>query len=611
MPKNNLAKKNSQKSPKNSQKNQLPTWDLSDLYQSIDDKKITNDLKIIEKDCANFYDNFHNKIANISAKKLFMAILQYQEICEKIGKISSYIYLVYSSDLSNQKILNFYQNISEKLSVFENKLIFFTLEINDIDEIKYKKLITDKDLKTFYPFLRDIRFFKKHQLSKELESFALDKNITSRNAFVRLFDETINNLKFSYRGKILNSQNIFDLMSNGDDLIRKDAGLAIAKTFKDNAKIFAFITNILAKDKSIDDNYRGFAKPISSRNLNNFIEDEVVDLLVKKVQENYVDISHRYYKIKAKILGKKFLNFYDRNAPLNSKDNSKISWQEAKNLVLEAYQDFNPKMRVIAEQFFDKNWIDAQVRDGKDSGAYSHSCVPSVHPFILMNFQGKVRDVMTLAHELGHGIHQFLARKQGYLMAQTPLTLAETASVFGEQLTFQKILANEKNIHHKKFIIANKIEDMINTVIRQIAFLNFEQKVHFERKNGEIPLEKICDFWLEVQKLSLGEQKSSGAFKFHDDYKYFWCYIPHFIHSPFYVYSYAFGDCLVNSLYGVYQSKKIKNFDDKYISMLELGGSQHHKEMLAPFGLAIDSPEFWESGLTVIKNYIDQLEEML
>jgi len=583
-----------------------PKWDLSDFYNSINDKKITLDLQKIANECEIFSKEYQAKITKINAKNLYVAIKKYEEISEKIGKIATYAYLVYASDLSNQNNIAFYQNISEKLSVFENQLVFFTLEINQIDNKNFQKLLQDNQLKIFQPFLRDIRIFKDYQLSQELEKFSLDKNITSRSAFIRLFDETINNLKFAYRGKILNSQAIFDLMSNRDEKVRKDAGLAIAKTFKDNIKIFAFITNILAKDKAIDDQYRGFEKPISARNLSNFVADEIVETLIKTVRKNYSDISHRYYKIKAKLLGKKYLNFYDRNAPLNSHDDKKISWHDAKNIVLEAYQEFDPQMAKIAQQFFDKNWIDAKVRDGKDSGAFSHPSVPSLHPYILMNFQGKIRDVMTLAHELGHGVHQYLARKQGYLMAQTPLTLAETASVFGEQLTFQKILKNEKNPAQKKFIIANKIEDMINTVVRQIAFLEFETKIHDARKNGEIPLEKINQFWLEVQKDSLG-----SAFKFSEDYQYFWCYIPHFIHSPFYVYSYAFGDCLVNSLYGIYQSNKVKNFTEKYLKMLELGGAQHHQQMLEPFGIRIDKTEFWQAGLDVIKNYIDQLEEMV
>jgi oligoendopeptidase F len=581
-----------------------PEWDLSDFYSSISDKKIAQDLKNIADLVAKFKKNFAGKVAKLAAPKLAEAIKNYEEIAEKMGKLGSYSYLIYASDLSNQKHISFHQNISEKLSEFESQLVFFTLELNKISDAALKKLLQNAAVKKYAPFIRDIRAFKKYELSEELEKFSLEKNITGAGAFVRLFDETVNNLKFSFDKKILNSQEIFNLMSSPNGEVRKKAGKAIGKTLGDNAKTFAFITNILAKDKSISDNWRGFKAPISSRNLSNFVEDEVVELLIGQVKKNYAAISHRYYQIKAKFLGMKKMDYWDRNAPLGSADDKKISWDEAQNLVLSAYQEFSPEMAKIGKIFFDKNWIDARVRTGKDSGAFSHSTVPSVHPYILMNYQGKVRDVMTLAHELGHGVHQYLARQQGALMAGTPLTLAETASVFGEQLTFQKILKNEKDAAKKKLIIMNKIEDMINTVVRQIAFLEFEKKIHDERKKGEIPLEKICEFWMEVQKDSLG-----SAFKFDDEYKFFWSYIPHFIHSPFYVYAYAFGDCLVNSLYGVYKSGKVKNFEAKYLEMLAAGGTKHHKEMLEPFGLSIRDAKFWQSGLDVIISYIDQVSD--
>lgn len=587
-----------------SKKNNIPNWDLSDFYSSIKDKKISADLKKIESDTKNFCKKFSGKIVKLSANQLFEAITQYQNICEKIGKISSYSYLIYASDLSNQANISFHQNTSEALNKSESQLIFFTLELNKIDDKKLAILLKNSQLKKFQPFIRDTRAFKKHELSQDLEKLSLEKNITGRNAFVRLFDETVNNLKFSYRGKVLNSQEIFDLMSNNDEKIRKDAAKAIGKTFEENSKIFAFITNTLAKDKAVEDSWRGFERPISARNLSNFIEDEVVDILTKKVKENYAKISHRYYKIKAKILGKKSLNYWDRNAPLSLAENKKIDWEDAKNLVLSAYEEFSPEMKKIGKIFFDKNWIDAKPKTGKDSGAFSHSTVPSVHPYILMNYQGKTRDVMTLAHELGHGVHQYLARAQGCLMAGTPLTLAETASVFGEQLTFQKILKNEKDSKKKKLIIAAKVEDMINTVVRQIAFLEFERKVHDARKKGEVPLAQLCQFWMEIQKESLGP-----IFKFDEEYKFFWSYIPHFIHSPFYVYAYAFGDCLVNSLYGVYKSGKVKNFEEKYLDMLKSGGTKHHKEMLEPFNLSVRDQKFWQAGLDVIIDYIDQLEK--
>jgi oligoendopeptidase F len=586
-------------------KNTPPSWNLSDFYASITDKKIASDIKKIASETKKFVADFAGKLNKISAPQLFLAIKKYEEISEKIGKISSYAQLLYASDLSNQDNIAFSQNTSEELSKFESQLIFFTLELNEIDDKKIALLFKNSDLKKYQPFIRDLRFFKKYQLSKELEKFGLEKNITGRAAFVRLFDETVNNLKFSYQEKSLNSQEIFDLLSNSDEEIRKNAAKAIGKTFEENSKLFAFITNILAKDKAVDDEWRGFASPIAARNLSNFVEDEVVEVLVEKVKKNYVQISHRYYKIKAKMLGKKVLNYWDRNAPLSEFENKKISWENAKNLVLEAYEEFSPSLKKIGEQFFSKNWIDAKVKSGKDSGAFSHPTVPLIHPYILMNYQGKIRDVMTLAHELGHGVHQCLASKQGYFMSSTPLTLAETASVFGEQLTFQKILKNEKNAAKKKLIIASKIEDMINTVIRQIAFLEFEKKVHEARKSGEIPLEKICEFWMEIQKESLGE-----AFKFDAEYRFFWMYIPHFIHSPFYVYAYAFGDCLVNSLYGIYKSGKVKNFEEKYLELLKSGGTKHHKEMLEPFGLSVSDPNFWQAGLDIIIGYINQLEAM-
>jgi oligoendopeptidase F len=511
--------------------------------------------------------------------------------------------LVYASDLSNQENLAFFQNISERISKYEAKLVFFTIAINKIEEAHLTSILQDKNLQKFLPFIKSVRLFKNHQLNEESEKILIDKAVTSSASWIRFFDENVNNLKFKFGKKILNSQEIFDLMANKNGNIRKNAAKAISITFADNIKNFAFITNILAKDKSIEDDLRGFANPISSRNLANDVEDEIVDIMVNKVRDNYSKISHRYYQIKAKILKKQQLNYWDRNAPLPSQDSQRISFQEAKNMVLDSYEEFHPKMRMIGEKFFANNWIDAKVRSGKDSGAFSHPAVPSVHPYILMNYQGKVRDVMTLAHELGHGIHQILASQQGYLMSHTPLTLAETASVFGEQLTFQSILRKQKKPLIIRNIIASKVEDMINTVIRQIAFLQFEHKVHNHRKNGEIAIEDLNKFWLEVQKESLGD-----VFIDNQDYRFFWCYIPHFIHSPFYVYAYAFGDCLVNSLYAIYQTRKIGNFADKYLEMLSMGGTKHHKELLSPFGIDISKAEFWQFGLDVISSMIDQIE---
>ncbi|MFT7087136.1 MAG: oligoendopeptidase F [Rickettsiales bacterium] len=586
----------------------LPNWDLTDFYDGITDKKITTDFTNSAKLAEEFKIEYQGKLAEISADDFAQAIKEYEGISEILGKISSFSFLNYTTNLNNQKYTAFYQDCSEKINNIFSNLVFFELEINAIDDGKLENLINqNKYLQKYQPYLRDVRVFKKYQLSEDLEKLLLEKSATGASAWSRLFDETIDNLEFPFDGEKLNSSKIFDLMSNPDEKIRRKAAKTIGETLKSNSKLLAYITNILAKDKDISDKWRGFKSPISSRNLSNFIEDEVVDSLIETVKKNYPTISHRYYKIKAKILGMEKMHYSDRNAPILEAENQVISWADAKEIVSTAYNSFSPKLSAIGQKFFDNNWIDVPARDGKNSGAFAHPTIPSVHPYLMLNYQGKIRDVMTLAHELGHGIHQVLAGSQGNLMAGTPLTLAETASVFGEQLTFQEILKREKDPQKRKLIIAGKVEDMINTVVRQIAFLDFERKVHNARKKGEISLDQLNEFWMEVQKESLGD-----IFTFDDEYKYYWSYIPHFIHSPFYVYSYAFGDCLVNSLYGVYKNAKENNFEDfeeKYLNMLKAGGTLHHKELLAPFGLDASKADFWQKGLDVIISYIDELEK--
>ncbi len=581
----------------------LPKWDLTDFYQNIDDKNIELDFKNLEKKVKKFSNDYKGKITKLSGEDLYRTILENEEIAEKFGKISSFSYLNYAANMLDQKNTAFYQDSSEKIRKISKDLVFFELEINEIKEDDLQKLYnSSENLKKYQPFLRDVRVFKKHQLNEDLEKILLEKRSTSSSAWSRLFDETINNIRFSYDKKELNASEIFNLLSSKESATRKKASKIIGETLGKNIRLLSFITNILAKDKDIDDNLRNFAKPISSKNLNNFIEDKIVDNLISVVKKNYPNISHRYYKIKAKLLGLEKMHYSDRNAPL-SMDENLTSWEDAKKIVLDAYNNFSPELAKIGQKFFDNEWIDVGARDGKDSGAFAHPTVPSVHPYLLLNYQGKIRDVMTLAHELGHGVHQILSSKQGYFMSGTPLTLAETASVFGEQLTFQEILKRETDPKRKKIIIASKVEDMINTVVRQIAFLEFERKVHDERKKGEISTEKLCQFWMETQKESLGD-----AFVFDDEYKYYWSYIPHFIHSPFYVYSYAFGDCLVNSLYSCYKNG-LENFEEKYLEMLKSGGTLHHKELLSPFGLDASKPEFWQQGLDIISNYIDQIED--
>ena len=585
--------------------NSLPIWNLGDLYSSISSKNINIDLNYIKNSSNSFAKKYEGKIVKLTSQKLYKAILTLEKIDEKMDKILSYAHLLVAEDADHEKNKIFFQQMQEKITSYSSLLIFFTLELNQIDENKLNILLKDIDLIQFKTWIKNRRTFKPHQLDKKLEKLLQDKSITSSSAWIRLFDETIAGLRFPFKNKNLTSAEILNYLSDSKPDIRKKAAKSVGAILGQNVQIFSTITNTLAKDKSINDSWRKLPNPVSARNLSNVVEDEVVDALSNTVKSSYKRLSHRYYKLKANWFGKKSLKYWDRNAPLPFQSKKTYSWDHAKQVVIEAYFDFNPSIGKIVQKFFDKSWIHATVQKGKSPGAFSASTVPSVHPYILVNFQGKSRDVATLAHELGHGVHQFLAaKKQGHFNSSTPLTLAETASVFGEMLTFKSILNNEKNPKEKKALLANKVEDMLNTVVRQIAFFEFEKKIHFQRKISELSVDQICNIWMDIQKESLGP-----SIEFDEEYKYYWTYIPHFIHSPFYVYAYAFGDCLVNSLYGVYEDG-LDNFDQKYIKLLESGGSQRYKELLKPFNLDPSGADFWKKGILVIENLINELEKL-
>ncbi len=498
----------------------------------------------------------------------------------------------------------FFQTMQERTNAISTTLLFFTLELNRLEDADLEVKLADPQLARYRPWLRDTRAFRPHQLSDELEKLLHEKYVVGRAAWVRLFDETIADLRFPFHGKDLTETEALDLLSDRDPEIRRETALTIGEVLGKNTRTFALITNTLAKDKEIEDRWRRFPRPISSRNLGNFVEDEVVDALIAAVRDSYPRLSHRYYKLKARWLGVEELPFWDRNAPLPEQEEHTISWSEAEETVLSAYGAFSPEMAAVGGRFFAGPWIDAPVRPGKASGAFAHPTVPSAHPYLLVNYQGRVRDVMTLAHELGHGVHQLLANRQGYLMADTPLTLAETASVFGEMLTFRALLARETDPRRRKLMLAAKVEDMLNTVVRQIAFATFELKVHDERREAELTPDRLGEIWLAVQRESLGP-----ALKLDGVYQHYWAYIPHFIHTPFYVYAYAFGDCLVNSLYAVYEDAH-QGFAERYLEMLRAGGTLRHRELLAPFGLDAADPSFWSKGLSVVSGFIDELEQL-
>ncbi|HJN25971.1 MAG TPA: M3 family oligoendopeptidase, partial [Rhodospirillales bacterium] len=556
----------------------LPQWDLGDLYAAPDAPEIELDLARGESLSKGFAAAYQGQLVGLNGDDLGQAIADYEIITEILYKAMSYAQLLFAADVSDGERGRFYQTTQERVTDISTLTLFFRLELNRLDDDVLAKQLNNKKAAGFGPWIRDVRAFREHQLSDDLEKLLHEKSVSGRAAWVRLFDETEASLRFPLDGNDLSMSDVLNMMSDKDARQRKKAAKVLGGVLGDNIKLFSLVTNTLAKDKAIEDGWRSYPRPISERNLNNQVEDEVVDALVSSVRASYPELSHRYYRLKSKWFGVDKLDYWDRNAPLPEDDARIYDWPQARKMVLDAYGSFEPRLAQIAERFFDGRWIDAELRDGKDSGAFSHSTVPSVHPYILMNFHGKARDVMTLAHELGHGVHQVLSGPQGTLMADTPLTTAETASVFGEMLTFRSLLDGENTPAGRHILLAGKVEDMLNTVVRQIAFHTFEERVHDERAKGELSPERLGDIWMDVQRESLGD-----SIRFDDDYRSYWAYIPHFVHSPFYVYAYAFGDCLVNSLYDVFQGGH-PGFQEKYLDMLSAGGTRRHKELLAPFG---------------------------
>ena len=586
----------------------LPEWDLRDLYPSIDAPQVKRDLDRADAECLAFEERYRGKLAAIAAsvesgRTLAAAVERYENIDELLGRLDSYAGLLYAGNTTDPARAKFYGDVRDRLTAASSHLLFFTLDLNRIEDAALDPALADPRLARYRPWFEDIRKERPYQLEDRVEQLFHEKSVTSR-AWHRLFDETLASLRFDVAGEELAIEPTLNLLQDEREARRRAAAEALAETFRANLRLFTLITNTLAKDKEITDRWRAFPDVAFARHLSNRVEPEVVEALVAAVSAAFPKLSHRYYALKAKWFGKTRLPHWDRNAPLPKVATRTIDWAEAKSTVLDAYAKFSPHMAEIAERFFAKNWIDAPVRPGKAPGAFAHPTVPSVHPYVLLNYQGKPRDVMTLAHELGHGVHQVLAAPNGALMAPTPLTLAETASVFGEMLTFQKLLAATKDPIQRKAMLAAKVEDMINTVVRQIAFYGFERRVHVERKSGELTAERLGELWREVQGESLGP-----AIELKPGYETFWTYIPHFIHSPFYVYAYAFGDCLVNSLYAVYETAH-EGFAARYLDMLAAGGTKHHAELLAPFGLDARDPGFWQGGLAVIERLIDELEAL-
>ncbi len=586
---------------KKSELGKMPEWNLDDLYPGRESVELTRDLESSTAAAKAFHKQYHGKLNELPGAELLKAIETYEWIDETLGRLMTFSYLSYALAVEDAETGRFFQGMQEKVTDISSDLLFFTLELRRLSDEK----LADKSLDKYRPWLRDLCVMRPHQLSDELEQYIHDRSVVDEAAWIRLFDETASALRFTIRGNEITSAEAFHMLQEPDRALREEAAHEIACVLNKNIRIFSRLTNTLAKAKEIDDKWRKFEAPQSSRNRANLVEDEVVEALRQAVKASYPRLSHRYYAMKAKWLGLEKLEYWDRNAPLPEADHSVLSWDDARRMVSEAYRSFSPELESVIAPFFSRGWIDAAVREGKESGAFSHPAVPSVHPYILMNYQGHPRDVMTLAHELGHGAHQVLAgQAQGHLISDTPLTLAETASVFGEMLTFRALLSAEQNPSRRKALIAAKVEDMINTVVRQTAFYEFELRLHNARREGELTPASIGELWMDVQKECLGP-----AINLVPEYADYWAYIPHFIHSPFYVYAYAFGDCLVNALYATYQEKP-EGFVEKYLTLLRSGGRYRHKELLAPFGLDATQPDFWLRGLKVVEGLIDELEAL-
>ena len=583
----------------------LPEWDLSDLYASEDAAELQADLTWLKQSCIDFSNDYEGKLAQLNADEMLKAVERYEAIDIIAGRIMSFAGLRYYQLTSDPERAKFMSDMQDKLTEHTTKLVFYGLEFNRLEEEALSKLLAQNAaLARYKPVFDRMRAMKPYQLSDEMERFLHDQSVVGAAAWNRLFDETVASLVFTIDGEDLPLEAAANKLSEQDRDTREAAAREIARVLRENTSLFARVHNTLAKEKEIEDRWRKMPTPQTGRHLSNHVEAEVVEALRNAVVAAYPKLSHRYYALKAKWLGLETMQIWDRNAPLPIEDDKLVDWTAAQEMVLSAYAEFSPEMAEIAKPFFTKGWIDAAVKPGKAPGAFAHPTVTTVHPYVMLNYLGKPDDVMTLAHELGHGVHQVLAAQQGELLSSTPLTLAETASVFGEMLTFRKLLAAAKTPQERKVLLAGKVESMINTVVRQIAFYDFECKLHAARAEGELTPDQINAIWMSVQGESLGP-----VFEFMDGYETFWSYIPHFVHSPFYVYAYAFGDGLVNALYAVYEEGDTE-FQAKYFDMLRAGGSKHHTELLAPFGLDASDPKFWDKGLSMISAMIDELEAM-
>lgn len=583
----------------------LPAWNLGDLYDGIKDKRIAADLEKYRVFCQEFAAEYKGRLEELDGAEIAAALKAYEKNSEIGSRVGGFAYLNMVTQMKNQAAVAFYQNISEKLTDYSKPLIFLSLEINRLPAEKIESWLKNPEAAFYKPWLERVRRFKPYELSEAVEEVLLEKSMTSSSAWVRLYEETSSKLQYTVDGENYNDAEISKLLLEKNAETRHKAGAEINRVAEENADLFTFIYNMVIKDKAIEDEKRGFKLPMSSRNMSENVSDQMVETLAETVRANYKNIAHRFYKLKAKWLGVDKISYWDRNAPLPFADDAEYSWAQSVSIVLDAYKSFSPELYEIAKDFFDNAWIDVPPRDGKRSGAFCAPVSADFHPYLMLNFAGKRNDVLTLAHELGHGCHHQTRVKNGELNEYSRMTTEEVASVFGEMITFQSMVAKLPDGPEKLALIASKVSDMINTAIRQIAFHFFESRAHAERKNGELSKERLCEIWQEEMAASLGEAVEVG-----EDSRFIWSQVGHFFFLPFYVYAYSFADCLVNSLYQVSREGRVENFPAKYLEMLSKTAITDYAELLAPFGLKPNDPDFWNEGLSLISGYIDELERL-
>ncbi|MDI6400370.1 M3 family oligoendopeptidase [Balneolaceae bacterium ANBcel3] len=578
-------------------------WNISDLYDGLESTAFKNDTSRVKKLAADFSGSYRGKVHSLTENEFADALKAYAELVEIISKMGSYVYLKWTTNTEDPALGKALQQSNELSSEISRETMFFHLEWLDLDDEQADRWLQSKALESYRHYLKTSRMGKPYKLDEKEEKILSAKSVTGKSAWVRFFDETLGAARFHMDGEELTESEILSKSYHSDRAIRQKASEVFTEGLKKLNRPLTYAFNTLLADKYTNDTLRGYPHWLKPRNIANEISDESVQSLIDAVTSSY-SVVQRYYELKRKLLGLDILHEYDRYAPI-AKSNKTVAWKEAKTWVLDAYHDFHPEMGATAELFFEHEWIDAAIRPGKRGGAYSASTVPSVHPYVFMNYDGQLRDVQTLAHELGHGVHQYLSQKQGILQCGTPLTTAETASVFGEMLVFKKMLSSLQKPEDRLALLIGKIDDSIATIFRQVSMNQFEDRIHqTRRKEGELAPDQFSELWMETQVPLYGSSVTLT-----DNYRWWWSYIPHFIHTPGYVYAYAFGELLVMALFEKYEQSG-DGFAAKYIQMLEKGGSDSPESLMNALGVDLKDPDFWFIGLRAVEHLVHEAEAL-